>query len=295
MLGSIFHLTIKTDTINEETCCFMKIFDSHCHLNLNTYKKDLRAVIHRAHAADVTGMMIVGITVEESRQAIAIAEKFPGCYASVGMHPHDASACTEEDLQILKELAQAPVVKAWGEAGLDFNRMHSPRDVQEKWFIRQLETADELELPLIFHERDSEGRFLEILSAHYGSQQRLGVVHCFSGSAAEMAAYLKMGFYIGITGILTMKTRGETLRSLIGQIPLDRMVIETDAPFLTPAPDKNHTRRNEPAFVRTVLYKLAEVLDRDPEALADTLWENTCQLYQISEPINRDSPEELVS
>jgi len=273
----------------------MKIFDSHCHLNLNTYKKDLRAVIHRAHAADVTGMMIVGITVEESRQAIAIAKKFPGCYASVGMHPHDASACTEEDLQILKELAQAPVVKAWGEAGLDFNRMHSPRDVQEKWFIRQLETADELELPLIFHERDSEGRFLEILSAHYGSQQRLGVVHCFSGSAAEMTAYLKMGFYIGITGILTMKTRGETLRSLIGQIPLDRMVIETDAPFLTPAPDKNHTRRNEPVFVRTVLYKLAEVLDRDPEALADTLWENTCQLYQISEPINRDSPEELVS
>jgi len=271
----------------------MKIFDSHCHLNLKSYKKDLSAVIDRAKAADVMGMMIVGITVGESRQAIEIAERFPGCYASVGMHPHDASACSEENLQILKKLAQSPTVKAWGEAGLDFNRMHSPRETQEKWFLRQLEAADELDLPLIFHERDSEGRFLEILSAHYGTRQRPGVVHCFSGSAAEMTAYLKMGFYIGITGILTMQARGEPLRALVRQIPPDRMVIETDAPFLTPAPDKNHTRRNEPAFVRNVLYKLAEVLDRDPEALADALWENTCQLYQISEPVNTDSPEEL--
>jgi TatD DNase family protein len=271
----------------------MKIFDSHCHLNLKSYQKDLAAVIDRAKAANVTGMMIVGITVAESRQAIEIAEKYPGCYASVGMHPHDASACSEENLRILKQLAQSPAVKAWGEAGLDFNRMHSPRDVQEKWFIRQLEAADELALPLIFHERDSEGRFLEILSAHYGSSQRLGVVHCFSGSADEMAAYLKMGFYIGITGILTMQTRGGTLRNLVRQIPLDRMVIETDAPFLTPAPDKNHTRRNEPAFVRTVLYKLADVLGRDPETLADALWANTCQLYQISEAVNTDSPEEM--
>ncbi|MDZ7833238.1 MAG: TatD family hydrolase [Desulfobacterales bacterium] len=271
----------------------MKIFDSHCHLNLGAYKKDQPAVIDRAKAADVEGMMIVGITVGESRQAVEIAERFPGCYASVGMHPHDAGDCSEDSLQNLEELAKSPAVKAWGETGLDFNRMHSPQAAQEKWFVRQLETADELDLPLIFHERDSEGRFLEILSAHYNSSRRLGVVHCFSGSADEMQAYLKMGFYIGITGILTMKTRGEPLRSLVQQVPPDRMVIETDAPFLTPAPDKNHTRRNEPAFVRTVLYKLAEVLDRDPQALADTLWANTCQLYQISEPVNTDSSEEL--
>lgn len=273
----------------------MKIFDSHCHLNLGTYKKDLPSVIGRAKAADVLAMMIVGITLDESRQAVEIAEQFSGCYASAGVHPHDAGSCAEEQLKALKELARSSVVKAWGETGLDFNRMHSPQAAQEKWFCRQLEAADELELPLIFHERDSEGRFLEILSVHYGSRQRLGVVHCFSGSATELAAYLKMGFYIGITGILTMQSRGETLRSIVRQIPLDRMVIETDAPFLTPAPDKNHTRRNEPAFVRTVLYKLAEVLDREPEALADTLWKNTCHLYQISEPINTDSPEELVS
>ena len=261
----------------------MNIFDSHCHLNLNSYAKDLPDVIERARRAEVKAMMIVGITPDESRQAIEIAEQFTGCYASVGIHPHDASACSEEQLNALKRLARSSAVKAWGETGLDFNRMHSPKKIQEKWFVRQLEAADELDLPLIFHERDSEGRFLELLAAHYGNRQCLGVVHCFSGSVTEMESYLKMGLYIGITGILTIKTRGKHLRSLVQQIPRDRMVIETDAPFLTPAPDKNHVRRNEPAFLRSVLLKLTDVLDIDPELLADTLWENTCRLYQISE------------
>ena len=261
----------------------MKIFDSHCHLNLHSYSKDLPEVIERARQAEVKGMMIVGITPDESRLAIEIAEQFSGCYASVGIHPHDAGSCSNDHLKALKDLAKSSVVKAWGETGLDFNRMHSPKKIQEKWFVRQLETADELDLPLIFHERDSEGRFLELLAAHYGNHQRLGVVHCFSGSAAEMNAYLEMGFYIGITGILTIKTRGKQLRTLVRQIPTDRMVIETDAPFLTPAPDKNRIRRNEPAFLRSVLFKLADVLGSDPQALADTLWENTCRLYQIPE------------
>lgn len=244
-------------------------------------------MIERARQAGVKGMMIVGISVAASRAAIKIAEEFSGCYASVGIHPHDSDSCSEESLAVLKELAKFRAVKAWGEIGLDFNRMYSPQTTQEKWFVRQLETADELDLPLIFHERDSEGRFLELLSAHYGSnKQRLGVVHCFSGSPAEMKAYLKMGFYIGITGILTIQTRGSQLRSLVKQIPTDRMVIETDAPFLTPNPEKNRIRRNEPAFVKRVLFKLAEVLDHDPQHLAQTLWENTCQLYRITDKIN---------
>jgi len=266
----------------------MKLFDSHCHLNDPSYANDLPVVVERAKSEGVAGMMIVGISPEESRQAVGIAERFSGCYASVGIHPHDAGSCTEEGLKFLKKLARNPKVKAWGETGLDFNRMYSPREMQEKWFVRQLETADELDLPLIFHERDSGGRFLDILTAHYGSNNDAcpGVVHCFSGTPQELQAYLKMGFYIGITGILTIKQRGGKLRSMVGRIPSQRLVIETDAPFLTPSPEKNRSRRNEPAFVRHVLFKLAEVLAMEPNDLAETLWQNTCRLYGIPPSAN---------
>jgi TatD DNase family protein len=262
----------------------MKLFDSHCHLNLAAYSKDLPEVIGRAQNAGVQAMMIVGITLSESRKAIAIAERFAGCCASVGVHPHDAAGCTDEILDALKEMAGHPKVAAWGETGLDFNRMHSPRADQEKWLERQLEAADEMGLPLIFHERDSEGRFLEMLSGHYGPSPSglQGVVHCFSGTRRELAAYLEMGLYIGITGIVTIRDRGRQLRELAAEVPAEQLVIETDAPFLTPAPDKNRTRRNEPAFVRSVLLKLAEVRGEDPAALADTLWKNTCRLYGIA-------------
>jgi len=267
----------------------MKLFDSHCHLNLKNYRKDLPDVAKRAEAAGVVAMMVVGITLEESRQAVDIAGRFPGCYASVGVHPHDADGCSDETLTALKELAGHPKVAAWGETGLDLNRMHSSRESQEKWLVKQLETADQLNMPLIFHERDSEGRFLEILKAHYGSRadSLRGVVHCFSGTAREMQAYIEMGLYIGITGILTVHQRGEALRAMVREIPPERLLIETDAPFLTPAPDKNHHRRNEPAFVKTVLLKLAEVLGEPPEPLAETIWENTCRLYGVTPPERR--------
>jgi len=259
----------------------MQLFDSHCHLNDNIYNKDMDAVVRRANDAGVKSLMIVGITGETSEQAVKIAETYPGCYASVGVHPHDAKSCSEEIISRLIQLAKKIKVKAWGETGLDFNRMYSPKDAQEKWFVRQLETADKLNLPLIFHERDSGGRFLEILKVHYHDTGRQGVVHCFSGNKKELDHYLKLGLHIGITGIVTIKTRGRELRKLVEGIPLDRLLVETDAPYLTPAPEKNHTRRNEPAFVRFVLLKLAEVLGADPEPLADRIWNNTIKLFNI--------------
>jgi len=158
--------------------------------------------------------------------------------------------------------------------------MHSPKEDQEKWFIRQIEIADELNLPIIFHERDSEGRFLEILEL-YHNRIKKGVVHCFSGTKAELVHYLDMGYFIGITGILTIKSRGEDLRKLVPLIPEDRLLIETDAPYLTPTPEKNRIRRNEPAFVRSVLIKLADVVGKDPEVLSKQVWKNTCELYDI--------------
>jgi TatD DNase family protein len=260
----------------------MKLFDSHCHLDDRSFVKDIDQVIMHAGQAGVEKIMVVGITQKSCRMAVKLAENNPGIYASVGIHPHDVKDCTEEVLNDLKKLSQSKKVKAWGETGLDFNRMFSPRVLQEKWFVRQIELARELGLPLIFHERDSQGRFGEILKTHLGSDAK-GVVHCFSGNKKELFEYISMGLYIGITGIVTIESRGAELRKLVTEIPSDRLLIETDAPYLTPAPQKNQTRRNEPAFVKSVLMKIAEVRKEDPEELSFKIWENTHRVYGISE------------
>ena len=235
----------------------MKLFDSHCHLDDNMYNSDMEQVIRHMADAGVVGAMIVGTSLDRSTKALQIAESKAGLYASVGIHPHGAKNCSDASLKILANLAKNPKVKAWGEIGLDFNRMFSPRKDQEKWFARQLEVAEEIDLPIIFHERDSNGRFFEILKTHF-KKGRNGVIHCFSGNRNELEQYLDIGLYIGITGILTINNRGAYLRKLVPLIPAERILIETDAPYLTPAPEINHTRRNEPAFVRSVLLKLAE-------------------------------------
>ncbi len=258
----------------------MKLFDSHCHLDDRAFDRDIAAVIERMHAAGVAAAMIVGTTRQRSRKGVAMAESFPGCYAAVGIHPHDAKHCSEDKLNFLSDLAGSPSVKAWGEIGLDFNRMFSPRKDQEEWLVRQLEAAGELDLPVIFHERDSNGRLIEILQA-YQNRLKAGVIHCFSGDQNELQQYLDLGLYIGITGIITIKSRGANLRRLVPFIPANRLLVETDAPYLTPAPERNRTRRNEPAFVRSVLLKLAEVNNQDPARLAEQVWTNTCRLFDI--------------
>jgi TatD DNase family protein len=257
--------------------------DSHCHLDQKTYKKDLDAVLDRFREAGGRAIMIAGIDVESSRAAIGLADAHEEIFAAVGIHPHDAAQCDIDTLKALKTLARHPKVKAWGEIGLDFNRMYSPRDVQERLFLQQLEAADSLGLPVIFHERDTKGRFLEMLQETPNPARR-GVVHCFSGDRKELEAYLELGLYIGVTGILTIASRGKDLRRLVVDIPADRLLIETDAPYLTPAPEKNKHRRNEPAFVRSVLLKLATVRGEDPEAFSKTLWDNTCRLFNLSIP-----------
>lgn len=234
----------------------------------------------RAGQAGVKKIMVVGITEKTSKQAVDIASSFDGGYASVGIHPHDATHCSAAILERLRKLSNTPQVKAWGETGLDFNRMFSPRETQESCFIRQVKIAGEENLPLIFHERDSEGRFLELLSAHMKKDQN-GVVHCFSGNREEMEKYLEMGLYIGITGIVTIKKRAEALRRLVKIMPEDRVLVETDAPYLTPEPDKRQAKRNEPAFLKSVLMAVAEIRQTDPEKLASAVWANTCRLFNI--------------
>jgi TatD DNase family protein len=258
----------------------MNLFDSHCHLDDPAYENDLDEILSRAQAAGVVRLMTIGVTLETSRRAVQIARSRTGVYASVGVHPHDAQACSEKTLAELVRLSRAPEVRAWGETGLDFNRMYSPRDEQEKWFQRQLQAAAEVALPMIFHERDSQGRFLELLKT-CPPPPGAAVVHCFSGTQSELKRFLDMGYYIGITGILTLKERGQFLRGLVCQIPSDRLLVETDAPYLTPEPQRRRLRRNEPAFVRTVLLKLAEVRRENAEDLAETVYQNTCRFYRL--------------
>ncbi len=262
----------------------MKLFDSHCHLDDSVFDPDFEPVLVRARNAGVSAMVIAGINLRTSLKAVALSDAHKEIFAAVGFHPHDASEACESDIETLERLAAHPKVLAWGEIGLDFNRMHSSKNSQEKWLIRQLAAADSLDLPVIFHERESAGRLLDILKQchrHPGN----GVIHCFSGTRSELMQYLDLGYFIGITGILTIQSRGADLRKLAAEIPQDRILIETDAPYLTPAPEKNHTRRNEPAFVRSVLLKLAEVRKEDPDALADALWDNTCRIFRV--PLDR--------
>ena len=258
----------------------MRLFDSHCHLDDKRYEDDRRKVLDRAREAGIERFMVVGIDPDTTRKAIRIAESHPGIVASVGVHPHDAARCSEAVLEDLIEMADHPKVRAWGETGLDFNRTYAPRADQERCFQRQLEIALRLELPLIFHERDTGGRFLEMLQA-FGAPALRGVVHCFSGNRREMEAYLDLGLCIGITGIVTMKQRGEDLRTMVPMIPDDRLLVETDAPYLTPSPERNRHRRNEPAFVKSVLLKVAEIRGTNPETMAEITWENTCRLYGL--------------
>ncbi|MBU2487978.1 MAG: TatD family hydrolase [Proteobacteria bacterium] len=261
----------------------MPIFDSHTHLDDPAFDPDRDQVFARARAAGVQGFMIVGITPQSCHRAVALAESRNDCLASVGVHPHDAKSCTEAHLAALAALAARPKVAAWGETGLDFNRMYSPALVQEKWFARQLELADGLSLPVILHERDSGGRFLEILRDQARAGGLKGVVHCFSGNREELSAYLDLGLSIGITGVLTHKERGRDLRALLASIPSDRMLLETDCPYLTPSPDRNRHRRNEPAFLASVAPAAAGILGLTPEEVAQTAWDNTCRLFGAPE------------
>ncbi len=262
--------------------------DSHCHLDQKVYRKDLNEVLARFREAGGRAIMIAGIDVDSSRTAIRLAEAHEEIFAAVGVHPHDAAQCNVDTLNTLKKLAKHPKVRAWGEIGLDFNRMYSPRDVQERLFLKQLEAADSLGLPVIFHERDTNGRFLEMLREAPNPDRR-GVVHCFSGNREALEAYLDLGFFIGVTGIVTIASRGKDLRKLVVDIPAERLLIETDAPYLTPAPEKNKHRRNEPAFVRSVLLKLADVRGEDPETLSKILWDNTCRLFDIPDTYSPDT------
>ena len=225
-------------------------------------------------------IVVTGTTAPESRCAAEIAGAH-GLYATVGVHPHHARECDDATIPALREIAQHPRVVAVGECGLDFNRNYSPHPDQEKWFVAQLALAAELGKPLFLHSRDAHPRFAEILRHHEVTK---AVAHCFTGGAEELRAYLDLGLYIGITGWICDERRGAHLLGLVKEIPQDRLLVETDAPYLTPRDlhPQPKARRNEPAFLPHILRAVARARGEPPEALAEATTRNAKTLFGIA-------------
>lgn len=246
------------------------LIDIGVNLAHRSFEADRKEVIARAFAAGVRTMIITGSSVTSSQEAQRIANMHPGrLFATAGVHPHDSRHCTEDTLSQLRSLAQAKEVVAIGECGLDFNRDFSPRPLQEKWFAAQVALAEELQMPLFLHERDAHQRFCEILSAN--RRNTPAVLHCFTGTREELKACLDLGLHIGITGWICDERRGTHLRELVREIPPDRLMIETDAPFLLPRslPVRSKHGRNEPAFLPHVLNTVAACLGKPAAEVAE--------------------------
>ncbi len=248
----------------------MELIDIGVNLAHRRFARDRDAVIARALAAGVRAMIITGTSTRASRDARALAAARRGTlWSTAGIHPHEARDATPAAIDELRAIARNPAVRAIGECGLDFDRMFSPREDQERAFADQLALAAELQLPVFLHERAAHGRFIAILREHR-PHLRAAVVHCFTGTADELDAYLALDLHIGITGWICDDRRGVALRALIPRIPRDRLMVETDAPFLLPRdlPRRPADGRNEPAFLPHVLASVARAAGRPAEVVA---------------------------
>ena len=259
----------------------MRLTDIGANLTHACFREDLDAVVARARAAGVAQIVVTGTTVEESRRAADIAERY-GLYCTAGVHPHHASECGPRTIPELEELARHPRVVAIGECGLDFNRNYSPHPDQEKWFVAQLELAIELDKPVFLHSRDAHPRFAGILK---GTRPKRAVAHCFTGERDELEAYVELGLYIGITGWICDERRGRHLLALVREIPPERLLVETDAPYLTPRDMRPQpkARRNEPAFLPHIVNTVARALGRPAEEVAAMTTRNAASLFSLHE------------
>ncbi len=258
------------------------LIDTHCHLDSPRFKKDRAQVLERARQAGVELFIVPGVDLPSSREAVALAQKHADVVAAVGVHPHDARTLDEAGLNELRELARHPRVVAIGEIGLDYYRNLSLRDVQRRAFEQQLELAAELNLPVIVHDRDAHDDILAMLTVQTSNVQRStfnGVLHSFSGDAAMAERVVEMGFYIGISGPVTYPTAEKT-RAVVRAMPLERLLIETDAPYLTPEPRRG--QRNEPAYVRYVAKAIAAIKSLTVEQVIEQTTRNVYHVLRIT-------------
>jgi TatD DNase family protein len=255
------------------------LVDTHCHLADSRLDAELDGVLARAAEAGIEKIVAVGAigSIATDRRTLEIAEHYPHIFAAVGVHPHDARNCTTDRIAQLRALARSQKVVAIGESGLDFHYLHSPVEEQEQSLREHLMLAAELDKPIVIHCRDAEARLAAIVHEE-GLPAAGGVIHCFTGDAKAAAAFLELGFLISFSGILTFKNAG-VVRQAARIVPDDRVLVETDAPYLAPEPHRG--RRNEPALVRRTLEVLAEVRGVDFDGLAATIAENAARVFRI--------------
>lgn len=257
----------------------MNLFDSHCHLENGRFEADLAEVMARMEDAGVRRCILAGSDMETSEQIVKLAQTYPNVYGVVGIHPHDAKTWTDDCAEQIAAWVKEERIVGVGEIGLDYYYDHSPRDVQQEVFVKQLLLARALGMPAVFHVRDAHGDVLSLLRAHR-NELPAGVVHCYSGSVESAREYLDMGFYISFAGPITFKNANKLLDAA-QYVPSDRILVETDSPYLAPVPMRG--RRNEPAFVAYVAQKVAELRGITTEEMAEIATRNTCRLFGIAE------------
>jgi TatD DNase family protein len=253
------------------------LIDSHAHLEMPEFRKDLDEVIQRAKHSGIDYIFTVGTEKKDWKRAVEIAHSYPSVYAVLGVHPHNAKEIDEQTYALLREHCRDEKVKAYGEIGLDFYRNLSPREVQLKRFQEQIGLARELQLPIVIHDREAHRETVEILKSEKAAEYG-GIIHCFSGDDEMAHACLDMGFYISIPGSITFRN-AERFREIVKKLPLESLLVETDAPFITPEPFRG--KRNEPSYVRYTARKVAEVKGVSFEKIAEVTSENALKVYRL--------------
>ncbi|MDH6599248.1 TatD family hydrolase [Bacillus aerius] len=254
------------------------LFDTHAHLNAEQYNEDLEQVIERAKSEKVEKIVVVGFDRPTITRAMELIEAYDFMYAAIGWHPVDAIDMTDEDLAWIKELSQHEKVVAIGEMGLDYYWDKSPKDVQKEVFRRQIALAKEVNLPIIIHNRDATEDVVTILKEE-GAAEVGGIMHCFTGSLEIAKACMEMNFYISFGGPVTFKNAKKP-KEVVKDIPSGRLLIETDCPYLTPAPFRG--KRNEPSYVKYIAEQIAELREISFEELAALTTENAKKVFRIN-------------
>jgi TatD DNase family protein len=253
------------------------LIDTHCHLDFERFNADRDLVVQHAADAGVTRIVVPAIDLQNGRTVLQLADQYPGVYAAIGVHPNSTAGWQDNWLGVLRDWAQHHKVVAIGEIGLDYYWDDAPQDVQHRALALQLELAAELRLPVIIHNRESSADLLRLLGASpLAGQENAGVLHSFSADWETAVAALDMGFYLGFTGPITYK-KANDLRQIAAKAPLSRILVETDAPFLTPHPYRG--KRNQPAYVSYVAEKLAEVRGLETAEIAQHTTQNALRLF----------------
>ncbi|MBI4640825.1 MAG: TatD family hydrolase [Candidatus Tectomicrobia bacterium] len=258
------------------------LIDSHAHLQASQFDADRGEVIERARQKGLTHIIVIGTTFEDSRKALALAQEESMIFATVGIHPHDAKSANESVYAALIEMAKDKHVVAWGEVGLDYFKNYSPQESQREVLRRQIKIARELHLPLVIHNRDAHADLLKILIEEKASEVG-GVMHCFSGDRSFAFRCLDLNFFLSIAGPITFG-KSHDLREVVKEVPLDRLLIETDAPFLAPHPHRG--KRNEPAYVTLIAEKIGEICGLLGETIGERTAQNALKLFRVKERLS---------